>query len=457
MLRENVYLWNLDGTMSRKKILFINANSNVIYGPISPLGMGYLIQNLKEDFDYKYIDLGYIYKVEDLQIDFSVYSLILVSLRNFDNGEMDNYYSYFDFYKHLLNYLNEQTDSPIIVGGSALIVDPWKIFTLSGDYFLLGYWENEINQLCKDILEDRDEQLLSYSNLYIKKYDYIRLKSTISEFTVIPDRSLFNKSFLKKGDCGNIEFSRGCAQNCIYCSVPAMFSNIVFKDIKLIDKELSDLKKLGYKDIFIVDNLINQNVQYLKSVCKHIIKYNYSFNFTGQFNPKFYDEELLILMKNAGINTIHMSLCSYNDRVLKSMKKGFTCKEIDNAVKDMLKLGFNISIDFTLGNLNESYEEMMRTLNYANYLKDEGIIVSIYKGLRRFKNTELYRLTPDYCDKVFYYPPISSVEVNINPHEKNKLSFERKNNLYRYLLINFSNYRERNVFFLRKRSEDKKQ
>jgi len=86
---------------------------------------------------------------------------------------------------------------------------------------------------------------------------------------------------------------------------------------------------------------------------------------TCQLRVNKIDEDLLMTMKDAGCVLVSYGFESANETVLKSMKKGITIKQIENALELTKKAKMTLQANFIFGDPAETLETAKETLNFA--------------------------------------------------------------------------------------------
>lgn len=295
-------------------------------------------------------------------------------------------------------------DSKIItiVGGGIITADP-KIAMQAlkyVDYGIIGEGEITVNELC-DALENhlpleeiagiiyqknknyfttkRREEILDLDTLPWPDYEGFDFKKYIEEIT--PTYIAGNKS--------NSLFmltSRSCPFQCTFCfhTVGQKYRQ---RSLDAVFEELEYLaKNYDIKFIFFVDELFGSNINRLRDFCKRIKKYHISW--WSQFRVNDITMEKVQLLKNAGCEIMSFGLESADNRILKSMQKGICIEQIEKTLQLVYEEGVSIEGCFIFGDIAETYETSMNTLNWwrahAEYKINLGPI-SIYPGTYLYK------------------------------------------------------------------------
>lgn len=194
-------------------------------------------------------------------------------------------------------------------------------------------------------------------------------------------------AFFEQFPIAPIITTRGCPYKCTFCSAPKMSgSNLRHYSVDYILKEIKMLyDDYGIREIHIVDDNFTMDLPYAKAVLQGIIDMNLGISLAmpNGVRMDWLDDEILILMKKAGMYMVTVAIENGNDRLLKLMRKGTTVKKIRRCVEKIKSHGFDVAAFFILGYPSETYEEMEETIklsleldlqraNYFTYLPLPG-------------------------------------------------------------------------------------
>ena len=176
--------------------------------------------------------------------------------------------------------------------------------------------------------------------------------------------------------------TRGCPYSCFhYCTYPLQqgrkvrqrsVENVV-KEIKYWMKNLKT-NKFGFRD-----PVFSINRKYTVSLCEEIIKENLKIEFLIETHLKNLDDELIILLKNAGLKMVYIGIESSNANVLKDIKR-FTVNNDDQyqIIKKLKKSGIYVKSMFMFGNPEDSVETIKKTIEYSKFLPNQLVQFSVF-------------------------------------------------------------------------------
>ncbi len=277
------------------------------------------------------------------------------------------YTSYHSAYNLIEQIKSVNENIIVVVGGPHATASPFHVIKNSkADYVCVGEGEEVIHRFLKG---KKIKGL--YSKKEIKKLNgEIPFRATVEDVNALPlpdKRLIINE---RPMDYMYVTFSRGCPHKCSFCG-----SHLIqgrkwrHKSVSHSVKELLfyyekfNIKKFEVED----DNLCagSEGKQWLKELCKEVIKLNKKFKFHVPHGIPVYavaDKELAKLLWEAGFRNMVLPLESTNKDVLKHMKKTVDTKMWRKALRNW-KYEKNIPNEIILGYpFVETIETMLQTI-----------------------------------------------------------------------------------------------
>jgi len=161
-------------------------------------------------------------------------------------------------------------------------------------------------------------------------------------------------------------WSRGCPHNCIFCGNPVFgHQRIRMRPPARVYEDMAKLKDMGVKTVFVYDDELigmgaKQN-EWLIEVCKLIEPLGMTWKCQGRCSQKAINPEVLQAMHAAGCRAIMWGVESFNDEVLRSIKKDTTEKDIWHTLRLAREAGIGNWLFLMVGN----YEETAHHLAYT--------------------------------------------------------------------------------------------
>ena len=270
-----------------------------------------------------------------------------------------------------------------IVAGGPLFSAGYEHFSFDDiDYLVLGEAENTLPLF----LEDLEKGCARH--IYESK---VRPDITTSP---VPLWSLIDK---KKYHSMNIQYSRGCPFDCEFCEITVMNGRKPrTKTAAQILDEIEILYDSGWRSsIFFVDDNFIGNRRKLKSeVLPAIIEWmkekKYPFTFSTEVSINLADdEELMMLMTDAGFDTVFTGIETPNEESLSECNK-ITNKDRDlvASVKTLQNHGFHVRGGFIVG-FDSDPPSIFRS--QINFIQKSGIVTAMVGILNAPPETRLYK------------------------------------------------------------------
>jgi len=126
----------------------------------------------------------------------------------------------------------------------------------------------------------------------------------------------------------------------------------------------------GIGEVHIEDDNFTINKKDVIDFCKALIekKYKLLFSCPNGVSLKTLDSEILGWMKRAGFYALHVGVESGSEKILKSMKKELTKREIKEKISLIKKFGIKVVGLFVLGYPGETKESIKETIEFSKEL-----------------------------------------------------------------------------------------
>ena len=172
--------------------------------------------------------------------------------------------------------------------------------------------------------------------------------------------------------------SRGCPNNCTYCSSPAFWKRrVTMRSSTSIIKELIHLRnKFGVIYFSIRDDNFTINKKRVLEFCSMLNESRLYMMWNCQARVDTIDEEMLMAMKRAGLEHIQYGVESGSERILKAYDKNTTREMIIRAAKITRETGIYLSFYLMAGMHGENGSDIDATLSLIKETLPHDSIVS---------------------------------------------------------------------------------
>ena len=194
------------------------------------------------------------------------------------------------------------------------------------------------------------------------------------------------------------EFSRGCIYKCNFCASKITLAlGYRKKSPERCAEEVKYMRKLGYREFFLTDDIFTSDQKWAKKVCDAITAANVDMIWTCQngIRVESADEEVFRSLKKSGCYRLSLGLESGNDEVLKAFGKGgrANVNQAIRAVKLARAAGIDTNGYFMVGLSSDTEESMKDTIEFARKIPVDMMKCSITIA---FPGTKMFN---DYVDK----------------------------------------------------------
>ncbi len=165
----------------------------------------------------------------------------------------------------------------------------------------------------------------------------------------------------------NITTSRGCPFQCEFCTSSRFFNPYRERTPDNVIAGLLRYRHQGYRNINFQDNNFTANKKRAKEILRKMVAHNliYKNGFFFGRTDIANDEELLVLLKEAGFSIVLVGIESLNQKSLDSINKKQSVEQIERCVKKLAKYNMKLSASLVLGTDCDTTEDIHQTVNYC--------------------------------------------------------------------------------------------
>lgn len=329
----------------------------------------------------------------------------------------------------LARLIKKRNRNIIIIFGGTLFFDRGLIETILADASvdIAVYGEGEITLSELAGLIENEKPLDSCRGIVFKDKN-IRVNPERPLITNLDDLPFLDFSQLPLSnydDRGHIALlaSRGCWQQCVFCSSRTfwpgyrrMSGKRIFEEIRSHFKNNDEVRHIDFLDL-----MFNGDIKELDSFCELMIASELKGWICWAANAIIRPEMtrgLLGKMKAAGCKHLIYGIESGSQRVLNLMRKRYKIEDANRVIKDTHEAGIVVTANFMFGFPGESQEDFGETLDFLK--KNSGYLDRAYPS-RTFCAIEEYSYLHAHLE-----------EFGIKPNPPNHLYWETVDNQNTY-------------------------
>ena len=282
----------------------------------------------------------------------------------------------------------------VLMGGPHVVIYPEEtVKALGADYAVSGEAEFVIHDLLDHIAMGKNgEKKVWHQTKLLEDMDTLPFPARdLTEYKrywnllsgVAPVTSAFS--------------SRGCPFQCEFCDRPAMGRGFRAMGAKRVCDEMQECERMGIKEIMFYDDTFTISKQRVHDICAEYQKRNLSIRWDVRSRVDTVDKDVLKEMGKANCVRIHYGVESGSQRVLNSMHKGVTIKQIEEAFEWTHDAGMECMGLFMIGNVNETKDDIRMTLKLAKKIKCDYVatgVLSPYPATVTYQKAIANKLVP---------------------------------------------------------------
>jgi anaerobic magnesium-protoporphyrin IX monomethyl ester cyclase len=220
--------------------------------------------------------------------------------------------------------------------------------------------------------------------------------------------------------------SRGCPNQCTYCTYSSLEGPWQCKSIRKVIEDITFLKEKCQSRFFnFEDANFNVSYEYVDKLCDAFINMKVDIQWIARAYPHNLDISLLTKMKKAGCQQLRFGIESGSDRVLRMMKRNVDVKSQVKILKMAKAAGIENVINLIIGYPYETALDLKKT---AIFLKKNADVIDrvhiytlvIYYGSYLFNNAaDIQIKIKEYRITFFtYFYDYETMEGNISRQQR---------------------------------------
>jgi len=369
------------------KVILISANPATFPFPVYPIGIGHLAEAcLAAGHEAVQIDdqLDEFDNIRDKIRQFDA-DLIGLSIRNIDNNDSGNYFSYVNYYCDLIKKLRSITEKPIVLGGSGFSLYSEALMRLTGaDYGIVGEGEQELvallNALEKKQVQRRGQLFTAEKRLRSGKFHAPLRCQRMVEY------------YLQFGGIINVQSKRGCPYECSYCTYPLLEGHYFrYRDLNDVIDECKELvSHFGADYIYFADSVFNDPKGFYLEIAEQFVRQEIKCKWTGFFRPNSgWRKEDVRLLKSSGLDCVEWGTDCSTDSTLLGMQKGFDWSAVVETNNVFANEGIANGHYIIFGGPGETQYTVIEGLKNLGQLKHS--VIFAVNGIRIIPETHIYK------------------------------------------------------------------
>jgi len=233
----------------------------------------------------------------------------------------------------------------VVLGGSGTITDEFVDWNFV-DSICKGEGEITIFDILRDAKQDCLKRI--YQGKYVRDLDTLPFPARHLLKRQGGHIFAYNKNYIG-AESTVILSSRGCPYNCAFCSASYFTPNrkIRLRSGEEVAKEIRFMiDNYNIRQFRFSDDMFTASKRHVFEICENIGKLNIAWRISVRTKPFYY--EVAKILKDAGCKEVSFGVESFDNHVLKVLKKGTTDKDNAKALEICEKIGIKARILFMI-------------------------------------------------------------------------------------------------------------
>lgn len=287
--------------------------------------------------------------------------------------------------KQITDIVRQNSTARIVLGGPGFnyYARDWLEY-LDLNYGIRGEGEEAFPMFLKRLLEGGDIYSIS-GCVFRKNRTYHAVAPCLVEDLdrqALPVYGLLDwKLYANKNITPAIFTKRGCAYSCTYCPYSKLEGTRyrLKSPQRVIEEAQHTCNCTHTRKIMFCDNNFNTPSQHAQVICETIIAQKAEFQWgTGDLRPVDVTADFCRLMEESCCFYVNLSIESASEKMLKSMKRGYTVRQVRAALESLSRSTIPFGASLMLGAPGETPETIAETLRVLDdYQIPGGVWVTI--------------------------------------------------------------------------------
>jgi radical SAM superfamily enzyme YgiQ (UPF0313 family) len=219
------------------------------------------------------------------------------------------------------------------------------------DSVILGDAEISYPRMLKDFEETGrvkplyDEPISELKNLPVPRYEMLTKK--------------------RIGNMLPVQAGRGCNHNCSFCSIACLYKGkYLFRPVDEVIRDIKEVKRLGFKRFYLIDDNIVSNPNYFKALCEKIapLKMKWASQCDIHLSK---DPVLLKIVRDSGCDLMSFGIESIQQDSIDSLNKPWLkANEHEHNIRLLSQSGITVSTEMIVGTDYDTEQSIQDTYQF---------------------------------------------------------------------------------------------
>jgi Fe-S oxidoreductase len=263
------------------------------------------------------------------------------------------------------------------------------------DYAVMGYGEYPLWKLVSSLFFDRNILRGDIPGLIYRQDGEIKKNPINNSILSLDDLPLPDLSLVdyKRYSCPigtrttmvPVISSRGCPFHCTFCNSPDKV--YMPRSMSKVFEEVMYIHSLGVEEIFFFDDLFNLTNDRVYEFCDLLKKEKLKITWAFKSRVHNVTENFIRTVKSCGCERIHFGIETHTDESLKTLRKGITVKQIEDAINLCYRYRINTVGSFMINLPGDTLDDIHERFRFAKRLRLDYAQFAI---LIAYSHTEIF-------------------------------------------------------------------
>lgn len=162
-----------------------------------------------------------------------------------------------------------------------------------------------------------------------------------------------------------VQAGRGCTFTCSFCSIACLYEGkYMFRPVDEVIRDIKEVKRLGFKRFYLIDDNIVSNPKYLKELCEKIQPLNMKWASQCAIHLAT-NTELLKAVRDSGCDLMSFGVESIQQDAINSLDKPWLkANEHEKNIKTLANSGIAVSSEMIVGTDFDTEESIRETYQF---------------------------------------------------------------------------------------------
>ena len=295
------------------------------------------------------------------------------------------------------------------------------------DYVCSGEGENTVVPFFRALLREENADLSQIPGLYYRQGETILCntdRAPVCNLNALPywDERLYPDAYDESDEMRRspdyfmpIDVGRGCPFSCTFCSASRFWKRLyrLKSPERIVDEIQYYMEKFGITSFWFTHDAFTVNKKLVADVCNYILEKNLNIRWRCSSRVDCLSEDLILLMKKAGLVGIELGIETGSPRMQKLVNKNLDLQNAEKTISFLLSNDITVYLFFMYGFPEETEEDLNQTMELHFSWLDLGVT---YASMSYCMFTPDTVMTDRFYDQLQWKPDMPAIQRLVLGH-----------------------------------------